>query len=110
MPAILACCLPALQASVVYTNGTLDSSNGNEMTQWIQANSFSFGSTTTVTNVTFDVLQSDSIGIYAGDITYILYADNAGAPGTQLASGDVITPETSLGPAALAGYSLYTLN
>lgn len=72
-------------ADVIYDNGPPNQVNGNEMTQWIQAENFSLAAADTITGVTFwDIETSPG---YQGSITWIIYADNSGTPGTQLATG-----------------------
>ena len=73
---------------VVYDNGAPNSLNGNEMTQWIQAEDFTFASTQTVTGVHFWALDLPGAA-YQGSITWQFYTNSAGTPGTLIASGNV---------------------
>jgi PEP-CTERM motif len=86
-------------AGVILTNGTPDSSNGNNMWQAIAAEDFTFGSTTLITDVHFQA-EIDPGGVYAGSIAWFIYGDNGGSPGATLSNGVATPPLISLGPAA----------
>jgi len=82
---VLAVAGRAHAAPFFYDNGAPNQANGNEMTAWIQAEDFLLGSSTTLTGVRFwDVEQAPS---YQGSITWQIYDDGGGMPGTSLYSG-----------------------
>lgn len=92
----------------VYNNGLPDGVQGNEMTEWIQAEDFTLTSASTLNGVTFwaDVLDG-STG-YLGNITWQIYDNNGGVPGTVLSFGSA-SPTGALYPGAdisggLVGY------
>jgi hypothetical protein len=74
----------AAHASIIYDNGGPNQVNGNEMTQWIQAEDFTLATTTTITDVHFWTGESLDFGGFTGSIQYAFYADAAGSPGAQL--------------------------
>src|SRR6266550_1169 len=74
---------------VVYDNGPPNSLSGNEMTQWIQAEDFTFASTQIVTGVHFWAVDLSGTAGYQGSITWQFYTNNAGTPGTLIASGNL---------------------
>lgn len=85
--AVLLCLMPSAFADIVYNNGGPNQQGGNEMTQWIQAEDFTLGTTTTVTDVHFWSLE-DPGGTYDGSLWYGIYNDvggspNLGAPGVE---------------------------
>ncbi len=71
------------QAGLIYDNGAPNSTSGNEMTQWIQAEDFALASPVVLTDVRFWGIESTQ-GAYQGSIVWSIYGDNAGAPGTLL--------------------------
>jgi hypothetical protein len=74
---------------LVYNNGAPNAQNGNEMTEWIQAEDFTLPTATDITGVRFwgvDVNEAS----YQGSIVWTLY-DNAGAnPGAILQRDSVV--------------------
>jgi hypothetical protein len=68
-------------AGVVYDNGGPNQQNGNDMTEWVQTEDFTLASPATITGITFWDIQS---GAYNGSLTYIVYDDAAGLPGSVL--------------------------
>jgi len=90
-------------ASVVFDNGGPNQLSGNEMTAWIQAQSFSLATTDTVQAVQFWAL--DAGGSYTGSITYSIYNNNAGVPGVLMASGTASPVEVATGLTVLDTYT-----
>ncbi len=86
------------RADVILTNGSPNTITGDLMTGYIEANSFSLPSAAMITGVNFEtlILQPET---FQSTVTYFLYADNGGSPGTQLATGNVAVGTTDLGPA-----------
>ncbi len=85
----------AAHADVIYDNGGPNQANGNEMTEWIQTDNFTLAANDTITGVTFWDLEG-APG-YQGSITWIIYADNSGTPGTQLATGNTSLAQVATG-------------
>ena len=85
----------AAHASVIFDNGGPNQVDGNEMTEWIQTDNFMLAASDTITSATFWDLES--AGAYQGSITWIIYADNAGIPGTQLATGSATLTQVATG-------------
>lgn len=77
--------VPAPAAFVVYDNGPRNPANGNEMTQWIQAENFTLAAAETLVGVRFT--SGEFSPGYTGSITWQIYADAAGTPGSLLTSG-----------------------
>jgi hypothetical protein len=87
------------QAGLVINNGLPNGTYGNELTQAIQAEDFSFIAPQTINAVRFWAFPDVKIehGQYLGNITWQLYRDNAGQPGVMFASGNVIPTQTLYG-------------
>jgi len=80
--------VPAM-AATVYDNGLPNTSDGNDATEWVQADDFSFGALTTITGAGVYLAGFDGIGTYDGGFQYYLFADAGGLPGAILQTGDV---------------------
>ena len=89
--AALLLAVSSVHAGLIYDNGAPDASNGNEMTNWIQAEDFTLGAAATVTDVRFWAIGIQEPGSYQGSITWSLYADAAGQPGGLLYR-NLVTP------------------
>lgn len=94
--ALLMALTPAF-AGVIYDNGGPNGANGNEMTAWLQAEDFVLAASATLTDVSF--WSTETSGAYQGSISWQIYSDNAGVPGSVLFSGSA-TPARTLDPAA----------
>src|SRR5207244_14363 len=70
--------------TVVFDGGPPNSSNGNEMSQWIQAEDFSFASANNFNTVRFWSLENATA--FLGTFTWQVRADAGGAPGAIIAS------------------------
>jgi hypothetical protein len=84
-------------AGIVYNNGGPNGADGNEMTEWMQAEDFVLAGPATLTDVTFWSMERD--GAYQASIAWQIFSDNAGAPGSVLFSG-AATPTRTSDPAA----------
>jgi hypothetical protein len=71
------------QAATVFNNGVPDLVSGTGMTENIVADNFTVGATFSITNIHFWSAQS-SAGAYTGTVSWAIYSDVAGAPGTTL--------------------------
>ena len=69
----------------LYNGGLPNHQNGNEMTEWVQANDFSLAGPATVTGIRFWAF-SQGAG-WTGSMWWGIFADNAGNPGATLFSG-----------------------
>ena len=101
--AALALAATPLRAQL-YDNGLPNGANGNEMTQWIQAEDFAFGAPTVLGAVRFWAMHS---GGYQGSIFWQIYGNNVAQPGTVLFSGSVnptVTGYPGAGCCGLTGY------
>lgn len=87
--------VPNSHAAIVYDNGGPNQANGNEMTQWIQAEDFIFPTQQTFNEVKFWVVASGSPGIIHGQIL----SDNSGQPGTVISEGNVLVTAIATGQA-----------
>lgn len=83
------------RSDVIYDNGLPDQVNGNEMTQWIQAEDFVLGLDTTLTDVHYWSVEIP--GAYQGSIVWTIYADAAGTPGAQLYRGTAAPTRVATG-------------
>jgi len=73
---------------IIYNNGAPNSVDGNEMTQWIQAEDFLLTTNQLVTGVRFWGVDQVT-GAYTGSITWFIYSNAATQPGAILATGNV---------------------
>ena len=100
---------PGLYAAVVYDNGGPNGSSGNEMTQWIQSEDFKFASAQTFNQVTFWGFAEYGSS-YTGNITWMIYNDNGGQPGTIQSTGNVAVPGVASGTTTWGPEYVYTFN
>ncbi len=84
---------PATFAGVIYDNGGPNQQNGNEMTNWLQAEDFTLGSTNTITDIHFWTIEDPTVQGYAGSIWYGIYTNAGGQPGTLVAGGLAVVPD-----------------
>jgi hypothetical protein len=98
---LLATVVGTSQAAIIFDNtqGGASGSNGNEMTQWIQAEDFTLTAGSTLTGINFASVDS---GLFDGTIVWQIYSDVAGAPGAILFSGTA-TPTRTTGAAVSFG-------
>jgi len=90
VPFILAVFAPLrAHGQIIYDNGPPNQQNGNEMTQWIQAEDFSVGTAMTLGSVHFWDIEVPNTA-YQGEIDWGIYSDAGGSPGALLASGAAI--------------------
>lgn len=83
-------------AGDLYNNGAPDYNNGNEMTQWTQAEDFT-GVGATIGSVTYTFLDLFNNGLanWDGTIDWLIYNDAGGQPGAIFASGTAQNIEMS---------------
>jgi len=79
-------------ASVVYDNGTyVVTQSGNDATGWVQADDFTLSSGGTIggAGIYIGTLMSgaNQLSYWDNTLQYYIFSDNAGKPGTVLASG-----------------------
>lgn len=90
----------AVQAAVIYDNGAPDLISGSEMTAYLQSEDFTLGAATTITGIHFWSIDS---GLADGTISWQIYSDNLGDPGSILASGNTAVTRTATGNALFFG-------
>ena len=72
----------------VYDNGAPDYLDGNEMTQWTQAEDFMLGSAVTLSGAKFSLLDTTGgLVFWDGSLDWWIYTDGGGVPGAVHASG-----------------------
>ena len=98
--------LPA-QASIIYDNGAPVTTDGNETTQWVQAEDFTFAGATTVGGAGVYIAGFDGIGEWDGNFTYFLFANSGGSPGSVLQTGDVSVSPVDTGQAWNLGGNIF---
>jgi len=77
------------------TTARRTSSNGNEMTQWLQVENLTLGGDTTVGWVRFWTIEDPNLNSYDGNIQYWIFGDGWGIPGSVLATGNIVNPSRS---------------
>jgi len=90
MLAVVAASFATAASAQVYVNGTPDLSNGNEMTQWLQAENFTLGASDTIGAVRFWSID-DPLAVFDGNVDWWIFNDAAGTPGSIVASGTQTT-------------------
>ena len=73
--------------TIIYDNGGPNQQDGNEMTEWIQAEDFNLSADSTLMIVNFWDIEAPGGAAYQGEIDWTLYADAGGTPGAAFASG-----------------------
>src|SRR6266852_6154855 len=76
-------------AAQVYNNGAPNAANGNEMTEWIQAEDFTLPTTTDITGVRFWAFDQ-FVTSYQGSIVWTLYGNGGTNPGAILDRNTVV--------------------
>jgi hypothetical protein len=89
-------------AGLIYDNGGPDGVNGNEMTEWLQAEDFVLAAPATLTDVSF--WSMEAAGAYQGSIAWQVFSDSAGEPGSLQFSGSATPTRTSAPEAIAFGY------
>ena len=97
----------AAAAATVYDNGGPDANGGNDATQWVQAEDFSFASDTAVTGAGVYLAGFDGLGNYDGNFSFGIFADAGGTPGSQLLSGSVAPSISDTGTPWCCGGNSY---
>ncbi len=98
---------------LIYDNGAPDQQNGNEMTEWLQAEDFTLSADSTLTSVNFWDIEAPGGASYQGEIDWVLYADAGGQPGASFASGAAVgaaVTRTFIQPGVLGFYDEYSLS
>lgn len=103
---IVALILTPAFADVIYDNGAPNLQNGNEMTAWIQSEDFVLATGQTVTGINFWSIE-DPGGTFSGTLTYLIYDDAGGLPGSVLFQGELVPTRTGTGRVALGFYDEY---
>ena len=104
--ALLTLIVPAASAQTpVYDNGAPNGVNGNEMTNWLQAEDFVFGSATSFNGIRF---WSAEAGTFVpSTIDWWVFTNAAGQPGTILGSGTTAVTRTPQGSPCLGGFTCF---
>ena len=87
----------AANASIVYNNGGPNASSGNDATAWVQAEDFTLAAATSLAGAGVYIAGFNGIGAYTGPFNYFIFANNAGTPGSVLASGTATPTITDTG-------------
>jgi len=82
------------RAGQLYDNGSFIQT-GSEASSGIQADDFELAEQSSITGGTVTIFEF-APGDWDGTLRYYLYADNSGAPGSMVASGDASIGSTSL--------------
>ena len=99
--------------ALIYDNGGPDQLNGNEMTEWLQAEDFTLSADSTLTSVNFWDIEATRGASYQGEIDWVLYADAGGQPGASFASGAAVgaaVTRTFIQSCVLGFYDEYSLS
>src|SRR5690242_20730496 len=95
----------ALNAGIIFDNGGPNSLDGHEMGDTIQAEDFVVSFTSDLTAIRYWTLEAP--GAYLGSLTWAIYSDSSGQPGSTVASGNTSSVTTTdLGPVSGLGLPL----
>lgn len=103
--ALLVAASPSVAAAQIYNNGLPNGVNGNEMTEWFQAEDFMLGANASLTGVRFWAAQG--AGSYQGSITWRIHSSSGGSPGAILFSGSASPVGAFQGPTICCGLDRY---
>jgi hypothetical protein len=96
----------ATAQAVVYDNGGPNQASGNEMSDWIQAENFTFGSSATFNQIRFWDIEAPP-GYSGNGISWWIFTnDGLGNPGAILYNGTA-TPTRQATGNSLGGYGTY---
>lgn len=92
-------------AATVFDNGMSNGVSGNEAAQWLQTEDFSIAAGATIQSavVYLGAFGKPITSAWDGSFQYFIFADNAGAPGSQLAVGSVTPTVVDTGAAWISG-------
>jgi hypothetical protein len=96
-------------AATVFNNGVPDLVSGTGMTEFRVADNFSLANATDISNIRFFSAQ-DTVSAYVGNITWAIFSNAAGQPGTSVTSGNTIAAATATGSSTSFGYGIYSLD
>ncbi len=101
--------------TVIFDNGAPCCGSGSEMTQWIEAEDFTFASNQTVVGIRFWGVNFPDRPGYTGSITWQFYTNNADEPGALIASGNaavvgVFDHDSIFGPSFSYTFGVGSLN
>lgn len=99
----------AAHAGIIYDNGAPNAASGNEATQWLQAEDFSFATNTVVGGAGVYLGTFNGIASWDGSFQYDIFSDNGGTPtpGAALASGSASITPVDTGTAWCCGGDAY---
>ncbi|MDQ2987202.1 MAG: PEP-CTERM sorting domain-containing protein [Armatimonadota bacterium] len=118
--------LTSIAGAQIYTNGTPDLENGNEMTAWLQAENFNLGAPNAIGMIKFWTIEVPGV-VFEGNVDWWIFMDNAGTPGAihmsgtsnsvnRAATGNIalgfyeeFVYEVTIAPAAVLGSTNYWL-
>jgi hypothetical protein len=93
----------AQAAGIVFDNGKPDLQDGLEVTQWVEADDFSFSSDTLLTEVNFWTLE-DPNQTWDGTLKYFIFENAGGQPGLLVANGNGVNVTKKSTGRDLLGY------
>ncbi len=77
-------------AAVVFNNGAPNAVSGNDATAWVQTEDFQIAGGATITGATVYLAGFNGIGNFDGSLSYSIFSNNGGAPGSVLSSGNAL--------------------
>ncbi len=98
----------AANAAIVYDNGAPDTNSGNDATHWVQAEDFTLGSTTNLQSAVVYLGGFGGLGNWDGNLNWWIF-DDAGGPGTVLASGSAMPTAVDSGNPWCCGGNAYAV-
>lgn len=93
--------------TVVYDNGSLTISGGNETVAWVQSENFTLSANTAITGAGVYLAAHAGITSWDGSFQYYIFADASGIPGGILASGSTTPAVTDSGFSWCCGGDAY---
>jgi len=108
---LMAISVPAMAGGpIIYNNGGPNQQNGNEMSNWLQAEDFILGQgLNVITDVHFWTIEAPGMG-FNGKLDYSFYQDAGGAPGAFVVGGPAVgTTHVFTGNVVLGYYNEFEM-
>ncbi|MBA3725772.1 MAG: PEP-CTERM sorting domain-containing protein [Armatimonadetes bacterium] len=102
MAAMVTVLAGAASAQLIYGNGPPDQQNGNEMTQWLQAENFNLSGNSTLGWIRFWTIEVPNAA-YDGNVDWFVFDNNGGIPGSIVDSGSVSNPSKTFLQSGILG-------
>ncbi|MGV3708261.1 MAG: PEP-CTERM sorting domain-containing protein [Gemmatimonas sp.] len=101
------CIAPSSLRAQIYDNGAPNAENGYGMSGYVLADNFTIANDFAVTGIRFWGFSSPGVNTYSGSVTWAVYENASGMPGTKLFTGVASPIGVNQGPLAFNGRDQY---